>query len=164
MYEAEALANGSYLSEQIQKGGSGAPNQGQPELTQTRNKTSAELLALFKHFYIFVFQEHPLTDAAQTNHWLSHTKLKENSLTAQEKTGNRMVLSLREFQITPYILYFWLYYLSYFFSLLLETTQIKLLQMFVRELKKSKSNLIKWHWINQNISKTKHLKFSVVLT
>lgn len=136
MGEVKALANGSYLSEQIQKGGSGAPYQGHPELTQTKNKTSAELLALFKRFYIFVFQEHPLTDAAQTDHWLSHTKLKENSLIAQQKTVNRMVLSLREFQITPSILYFWLYYLRYCSSLLLETTQIKLLRMFVPELKK----------------------------
>lgn len=68
MGEVEALANDSYSSEQIQKGGSGAPYQGHPELTQMRNKTSAELLALFKHFYIFVFQEHPLTDAGQIDH------------------------------------------------------------------------------------------------
>lgn len=68
MGEVEALVNDSYSSEQIQKGGSGAPYQGHPELTQMRNKTSAELLALFKHFYIFVFQEHPLTDAGQIDH------------------------------------------------------------------------------------------------
>lgn len=161
--EVQPLDNDSYFSKQIQKGGNGSPYQGNPEFTQTRNKTSTELLALFKHFYIFVFQKHALTDAAQTDHWLSHTKLKKNSLIAQEKTVKRMVLSLKEFQIIPSILHFWLYYLLYFFSYLLETILIKLSWMLVLELVKMKCNPIKWQWINQNISKPKHLKVSAVL-
>lgn len=39
MGEIEALNNGSYLSKQIQKGGSGAPYQGHPE---TKNHTNEE--------------------------------------------------------------------------------------------------------------------------
>lgn len=114
--EVQTLDNDSYFSKQIQEGGNATPDQGTPELTQTRNKTLSGAVGSVQTFLHLCILK-ASTNWCSTN-WsaTSNTKLKKNSLIAQEKAAKRTAFSLWEFQMIPSILHSWLYCIFYFVS------------------------------------------------
>lgn len=108
-------ADSRVIQQALTEGREQCPSHGNPEFSQTQNKTSRELLALFKHFYIFVFQKHSLTAAAWTDHQLSHAKLKKNGLKYKRKHWRGWSLAYRNLKLC-HILHFWLYCLLNFIS------------------------------------------------